>query len=245
MNTRKNKIIVSALTLGLLTPMVSASAFAEENNSTISAPSINNVTQVEQPIMKVLKDDSNEKIVESKDNNLVSISTYDKKSKILRISTKKLIDSSVTTETINLQNANKSFVNKSQRANWEMEVLDHASSLDGRWEYTYYKGDVWLIRIPSVNYAKNPQQNSENKADLNGFRTAVNNLMTNEVTFLSKFTGEAALGCLALLTTPTPWTVVSGAAAAIGLAAWAVPDFYKVFVEVGNANYYFHQVKTN
>lgn len=245
MNTRKHKIIVSALTLGLLTSMVPASAFAEENNSTISAPPINNVAQVEQPALKILKEDNSEKIVESKDKNIVVTSTYNKKSKVLNITTKKIIDNSVTTETINLQNANKSFVNKSQRANWEMQVLDHASSLDGRWEYTYYKGDVWLIRIPSVNYAKNPQQNSENKADLNGFRTAVNNLMTNEVTFLAKIGGEVGLGCLALLTTPTPWTAAAGAATAIGLAVWAVPDFYKVFVEVGNANYYFHQVKTN
>ena len=35
-----------------------------------------------------------------------------------------------------------------------MEILDRAVSLDGAFEYTYYKGNVWVIKIPSVDYAK-------------------------------------------------------------------------------------------
>lgn len=240
MKIKKNKIIVSALTVGLLTSIVPTGAFAETNNSISSAPTSKNIQQVEKPIINTLKEDDHEKIVESKDSNIVVTSTYNKNSKILTITTKKIIDNSITTETINLQNTNISFINKNQNA--PMEILDRAVSLDGAFEYTYYKGNVWVIKIPSVDYAKNPLQTSENKADLNGFRTSVNNLMTNEVSFLSKVGGEIGIACLTLLRTPTPWTVIAGAAGAIGLAAWAVPDLYKVFVEADNATYYFHQV---
>lgn len=240
MKIKKNKIIVSALTVGLLTSIVPTGAFAKINNSINSAPTSKNIQQVEKPIINTLKEDDHEKIVESKDSNIVVTSTYNKNSKILTITTKKIIDNSITTETINLQNTNISFINKNQNA--PMEILDRAVSLDGAFEYTYYKGNVWVIKIPSVDYAKNPLQTSENKADLNGFRTSVNNLMTNEVSFLSKVGGEIGIACLTLLRTPTPWTVIAGAAGAIGLAAWAVPDLYKVFVEADNATYYFHQV---
>ncbi|MGH0414506.1 geobacillin-26 family protein [Bacillus cereus] len=242
MKIRKNKIIVSALTLGLLTSITPTGAFAETNDSVISALPSKNIQQVEQPIIKILKEDANEKIVESKDSNIVVTSTYDKKSKVLNITTKKIADNSSTTETINIPSANEFYANANKKANYAMEVLDRAVSLDGAFEYTYYKGNVWVIKIPSVDYAKNPLQTSENKADLNGFRTSVNNLMTNEVSFLSKVGGEIGIACLTLLRTPNPWTVIAGAAGAIGLAAWAVPDLYKVFVEADNATYYFHQV---
>lgn len=33
--------------------------------------------------------------------------------------------------------------------------------------------------------------------------------MTNKVSFLAKIDGEIGLSCLALLTTPTPWTAVT------------------------------------
>lgn len=240
MKTKKNKIIISALTVGLLTSIIPTGAFAETNNSVSSALTSKNMQQVEKPIINILKENDNEKIVESKDSNIIVTSTYNKKSKILNITTKKIIDNSITTETINLQNTNASLINKNQNA--PMEILDRAVSLDGAFEYTYYKGNVWVIKIPSVDYAKNPLQTSENKADLNGFRTSVNNLMTNEVSFLSKVGGEIGIACLTLLRTPNPWTVIAGAAGAIGLAAWAVPDLYKVFVEADNATYYFHQV---
>lgn len=223
-----------------MTSIIPTGAFAETNNSVSSALTSKNMQQVEKPIINILKENDTEKIVESKDSNIIVTSTYNKKSKILNITTKKIIDNSITTETINLQNTNASLINKNQHA--PMEILDRAVSLDGAFEYTYYKGNVWVIKIPSVDYAKNPLQTSENKADLNGFRTSINNLMTNEVSFLSKVGGEIGIACLTLLRTPNPWTVIAGAAGAIGLAAWAVPDLYKVFVEADNATYYFHQV---
>nr|WP_232733579.1 geobacillin-26 family protein [Bacillus cereus] len=142
---------------------------------------------------------------------------------------------------MNLQQANSLLKNRKKRDNWEIQVLDHASSLDGRFEYTYYNQNVWLIRVPGEN-AKNPVENNDNKTDLNNFRTSVNNLMTNEVAFLSKIGGEVGLGCLSLLSTPTPWTTVAGAATAIGLAVWAVPDLYKVFQEADNCRYHFNRI---
>lgn len=66
--------------------------------------------------------------------------------------------------------------------------------------------------------------------------------MTHEIAFLSKVSGDVAIACIALLSTPTPWTVVSGAAATIGLAAWAVPDLYKVFQEADNCRYHFNRI---
>lgn len=213
MKIRKNKIIVSAITLGLLTSITPTGAFAETNDSVISTSPSKNIQQVEQPIIKILKEYANEKIVEPKDSNIVVTSTYDKKNKVLNIATKKIADNSVTTETINIPSANEFYANTNKKANYAMEVLDRAVSLDGAFEYTYYKGNIQVIKIPSVDYAKNPLQTSENKADVNGFRTAVNNLMTNEVSFLSKVGGEIGIACLTLLRTPNPWTVIKSSVA--------------------------------
>ncbi|MGR6001815.1 hypothetical protein ACT7C7_30350 [Bacillus cereus] len=68
MKIRKNKIIVSVIS---------------------TSPS-KNIQQAEQPIIKILKEDDNEKIVETKDSNIIVTSTCDKKRKILNITTKKI-----------------------------------------------------------------------------------------------------------------------------------------------------------
>lgn len=240
MNTTNRKIASSAMAFGLLTNSLPTLSLAEEKNS-ISSNMPTQLMQTQQPNLKVLKDDTNEKIVEASDNHIVSTSTYDKKNKILHIATKNVADHTISTKTVHLQHANSLLHTRKKRESWDIEVLDHASSLDGKFEYTYYNKNVWLLRVPGEN-AKNPVENSENKADLNGFRNAVNNLMTHEIAFLSKVSGDVAIACIALLSTPTPWTVVSGAAATIGLAAWAVPDLYKVFQEADNCRYHFNRI---
>jgi len=233
------QIIASATALGLLATTTPTLSFAAENTTPIK-PSTQSINS-QNTNLKILKDDATEKIVESSDQNLISTSTYNKNTKMLNITTKNLTDNTTSTQTINLNNTGIIQKNKNRLASWDIKVLDHGESLDGKWQYTYYNKNVWLIKIPQQN-AKNPVENSNNKADLNGFRNSVNALITSEVAFLGKVAGEAALGALALLETPTPWTTLAGAAAAIGIAAWALPDFYKVFQETKNCNYYFHRV---
>ncbi|MCQ6530518.1 geobacillin-26 family protein [Bacillus mycoides] len=237
MNETNRKIAISAMALGLLTTTLPTLSLAEENNS-ISSNISTQLIQNQQSSLKVLKDDANEKIVESSDNHMVSTSTYDKKNKRVSISTKNLTDNTLSTQTMDLRNAESLVKSRKKR---EVYVIDRAVSLDGAFEYTFYNENVWVIKIPGEN-AKNPVENNENRAELNGFRNAVNNLMTNEISFLNKVGGETALLCVGLLSTPTPATAAAGAATAIGLAAWAIPDFVKMFQEADNCKYHFHRV---
>lgn len=80
MNTTNRKIASSAMALGLLTTSLPTLSLAEEKNS-ISSNKPTQLIQTQQPNLKVLKDDTNEKIVEASDNRIVSTSTYDKKIK--------------------------------------------------------------------------------------------------------------------------------------------------------------------
>lgn len=131
MNTTNRKIASSAMALGLLTTSLPTLSLAEEKNS-ISSNKPTQLIQTQQPNLKVLKDDTNEKIVEASDNRIVSTSTYDKKNKTLNIVTKNLADNTISTKTVNLQHANSLLNIRKKRESWDIEVLDHASSLDGK-----------------------------------------------------------------------------------------------------------------
>ena len=62
-----------------MTSIIPTGAFAETNNSVSSALTSKNMQQVEKPIINILKENDNEKIVESKDSNIIVTSTYNKK----------------------------------------------------------------------------------------------------------------------------------------------------------------------
>ncbi|MGY1423427.1 hypothetical protein [Bacillus cereus] len=57
MEIRKNKIIVPAITLGLLTSIIPTGAFAETNDSVIPVSTVKNIQKIERPIIKILKED--------------------------------------------------------------------------------------------------------------------------------------------------------------------------------------------
>ncbi|MFD0770657.1 geobacillin-26 family protein [Bacillus sp. CGMCC 1.60114] len=244
MNKLMKKVITSATALGILTTMSPTLSFASTDNKTSNASSkVNRNTEKNNVSLKIIKDDNQERVVQSSDSNLISISTYNKITKTVSISTRNLTDNLVSNQTIDLNTVQRNLSKDlgPQYMQQSLQLIDKGTSLDEKWYYYYYTNNVWLIKIPGQR-AKNPIENSSNSKELNGFRSSVLSKKEHEIAFTAKVSGEAALAAIALCETPTPWTTVAGAAAAIGIAVWAIPDLFKVYQDGENCTYYYQRI---
>ncbi|MCP1399568.1 MULTISPECIES: geobacillin-26 family protein [Bacillus cereus group] len=244
MNKFTKKVLTSITSLSVLATMMPTVSFAANNDSLSKAPSTFNETKVTENVsLKTIKDNNQERIVQSTDDNLISTARFDKKTNQLDVMIKNIKENTTSHQTIDLESSKNSRKFKSGVQSMQpLKLISSQSNLLGGFAFYYYTNDIWLIQIPE-QAAKNVKENDNNTKELNGFRTSLYNLDKAETAYTGKVVGETAVVALGLLETPNPWTVVLGLITAAGLAAWMIPDLRNIYNEQQQCIFYFNRVK--
>ncbi|MEC2870082.1 geobacillin-26 family protein [Bacillus bombysepticus] len=243
MNKFTKKVLTSITSLSLLATMTPTVSLAAKIDSSSENSSVFNNTKTNDNILlKTLKDNEEERIVQSSDDNLISTSKLDKKTNQIEITVKNIKENTTSYQTIDLERRKNLRKLKSDVQYMQpLKLISSKSNTLGGYAYYFYTNNIWVIQIPERN-AKNVTENDKNSKDLTGFRNSIISLDQAEMSYIGKVGGETAAMALAAIETPTPWTVALGILTALGIAAWSIPDLKKISDEQWNCVFYFERV---
>lgn len=197
--------------------------------------------------IKIIKDDENERVVETIENGVTSIGVFNKKNNELTTEVKGNKSSQVK---IDLDEVDSSDFSDDQQGDISTFAATRVENTYSNYEYTitYTSPQKWQLRRPKPNtlnstYYKNVTLSKKNSGNLNNFKKQVDLLNDYELKFIGAASGATILWLASLVVA----SLNGGAGVAVALVAVGVTGAaynYGIAVErsAKNAQHYYFSI---
>lgn len=197
--------------------------------------------------IEILKDTSEERVVEVTDKNGKKYkTTFNKKDatfetvEINKLSRETVIFNSNQLSSNEELQVSPSLFSNEVSASATHKLIDSGSNLSKKFKYYYYTNKIWVVQAEGKS--KNPTETKNNRSDLLKFRDSVNNLRGAELKFRAALGTAATSTIIAAITAPTGWAPILATLTAIGAGATAIAQAYNSYKYAKDCRFYFSRI---